>query len=41
MVLAPDFTVTKRTANGVTIRAYSRPGGVSGTKLADLARDAL
>jgi hypothetical protein len=41
MVLAPDFTVTKRSVNGVAIRAYSRPGGVSGSKLADLARAAL
>jgi hypothetical protein len=41
IVLAPDFTVTKSTANGVPIRAYSRPGGVTGTRLADLARQAL
>lgn len=41
IVLAPDFTVTKTTANGVIIRAYSRPGGVSGATLADRARKAL
>lgn len=41
IVLAPDFTVTRSTANGVPIRAYSRPGGVTGTRLADLARQAL
>jgi hypothetical protein len=41
IVLAPDFSVTKASANGVSIRAYSRPGGVSGATLADLARKAL
>jgi hypothetical protein len=41
IVLAPDFTVTRSSANGVPIRAYSRPGGVSGASLADLARQAL
>jgi hypothetical protein len=41
IVLAPDFTVTRTTANGVPIRAYSRPGGITGTRLADLARQAL
>ena len=41
IVLAPDFTVTKTTANGVAIRAYSRPGGISGATLADRARSAL
>jgi hypothetical protein len=41
MVLAPDFSVTQATSDGVAIRAYSRPGGVSGAKLADLAVLAL
>jgi hypothetical protein len=41
IVLAPDFTVTKTSVNGVAIRAYSRPGGISGATLADRARSAL
>jgi hypothetical protein len=41
IVLAPDFTVTKSTVNGIAVRAYSRPGGYSGTRLGDLARAAL
>jgi hypothetical protein len=41
IVLAPDFTVTNRTVNGINVRAYSRPGGISGTTLADHARSAL
>jgi hypothetical protein len=41
IVLAPDFTVTKSTVDGIAVRAYSRPGGHSGTKLGDLARAAL
>ena len=39
--LAPDFSVTTTTVHGITIRAYSRPGGVSGSTLASQARLAL
>ena len=41
IVLASDFAVSSRSVNGVAIRAYSRPGGVSGATLADRARAAL
>jgi hypothetical protein len=41
IVLAPDFTVNVRYVDGVKIRAYSRPGAVTGGKLADLAKLAL
>jgi len=41
IVLASDFAVSSRSVNGVAIRAYSRPGGVSGATLADKARAAL
>jgi hypothetical protein len=41
IVLAPDFTVSVRYVNGIAIRAYSRPGGVTGGKLADTAKAAL
>ena len=41
IVLASDFTVSKRSVDGISIRAYSRPGGVSGATLADLAVQAL
>ncbi len=41
IVLAPDFMVTKTSVNGINVRAYSRPGGVSGATLAALARSAL
>jgi Peptidase family M1 domain len=41
IVLASDFTVSSRSVNGIAIRAYSRPGGVSGATLADKARAAL
>ena len=41
IVLAKDFTVTRRTAGSVAVVAYSRPGGVSGSALADQARLAL
>ncbi|HUQ43036.1 MAG TPA: hypothetical protein VM451_01305 [Candidatus Limnocylindria bacterium] len=41
LVLAPDFTVTRSTVNGIAVRAYSRPGGYSGTKLGDVSRAAL
>jgi hypothetical protein len=41
LVLAPDFSVTTKIVDGVTIRAYSRPGGISGGTLADLAGLAL
>ncbi|HXG26551.1 MAG TPA: hypothetical protein VNL94_06845 [Candidatus Binatia bacterium] len=41
LVMAPDFTVNVRYVDGVRIRAYSRPGGVTGGRLADLAKLAL
>jgi hypothetical protein len=41
LVLAPDFSITTKIIDGVTIRAYSRPGGITGAKLADLASLAL
>jgi hypothetical protein len=41
IVLAPDFTVTQTSINGIAIRAYSRPGGVSGSTLASVAKLAL
>jgi hypothetical protein len=41
IVVASDFTVSSRSVNGIAIRAYSRPGGVSGSTLADTARAAL
>jgi hypothetical protein len=41
IVLAPDFTVTSTSVDGIAIRAYSRPGGVSGATLADRAKSAL
>jgi hypothetical protein len=41
IVLAPDFTVTNSSIDGISVRAYSRPGGYSGTKLGDVARAAL
>lgn len=41
MVLAPDFGVFTGTVDGVAVRAYSRPGGVSGATLRDLAKAAL
>jgi hypothetical protein len=41
LVLAPDFTVTTTSVDGITIRAYSRPGGISGSTLASQAKLAL
>ena len=41
MVLASDFVVSSRSVDGIAIRAYSRPGGVSGPTMADRARSAL
>jgi Peptidase family M1 domain len=41
MVLAPDFTVSVTAVDGIYVRAYSRPGGVSGSTLASRARSAL
>ncbi|HET8786309.1 MAG TPA: hypothetical protein VFM38_11790 [Candidatus Limnocylindrales bacterium] len=41
LVAAPDFTVSTRYVDGVQIRAYSRPGGVLGGKLADLTKLAV
>ena len=41
IVLAPDFTVHTRWVDGVKIRSYSRPGGVGGAAVADLAKLAL
>ena len=41
VVLAPDFRVTRAEARGIPIRAYTRPGGLSGRQLADLAAAAI
>lgn len=41
IVLAPDFTVTTGSVDGIAIRAYSRPGGVAGSSLRDRAVNAL
>ena len=41
VVLASDFTVTTRSVDGIAIRAYSRPGGVSGATMGDRAVTAL
>ena len=41
IVLASDFTVNDRSVDGIAIRAYSRPGGVTGSSLGDRARAAL
>ena len=41
LVLAPDFSVTTTYVDGITIRAYSRPGGISGSTLASKAATAL
>lgn len=42
IVMAPDFTVTTSSVDGITVRAYSKPGaGYSGTTLADRAKTAL
>jgi hypothetical protein len=41
LVLAPDFTVTTGSVDGIAVRAYSRPGGVSGSTLRDRAVAAL
>ena len=41
IVLASDFTVTTRSVDGIAIRAYSRPGGVSGASIGDRAVTAL
>jgi aminopeptidase N len=40
--MAPDFTVTKSTIDGIAVRAYSKPGaGYSGTTLSDRSKLAL
>lgn len=41
VVLAPDFLVTRGEVDGVPIRAYTRPGGLSGRQLLDLAGAAM
>jgi hypothetical protein len=41
VVLAPDFRVTRAKAGEIPIRAYTRPGGLSGRQLADLAAAAI
>lgn len=41
IVLAPDFRVTRAKAGEIPIRAYTRPGGLSGRQLADLAAAAI
>ena len=41
VLLAPDFQVTRGEVNGIPIRAYTRPGGLSGPQLLDLASAAV
>jgi hypothetical protein len=41
VVLAPDFRVARATANGIPIRAFTRPGGAASRQLADLAAAAI
>ncbi|MBI2777267.1 MAG: hypothetical protein HYX57_08440 [Chloroflexi bacterium] len=41
LVLAPDFRLTEREVGGVAIRAYARPGGLSGDRLVSLAEHAI
>src|SRR5215213_8360728 len=41
IVLAADFAVATGSVDGIAIRAYSRPGGVSGATLRDRAVSAL
>jgi hypothetical protein len=41
VVLAPDFRMARATADGIPIRAFSRPGGTSSRRLADLAAAAI
>ncbi len=41
VVLAPNFEVATGKADGIPIRAYTRPGGLSGQKLVQMASDAL
>ena len=41
IVLAPEFRVAHGEADGVPVRAFSRPGGPSATQLLDLAASAV
>jgi hypothetical protein len=41
IVLAPEFRVAHGEADGVPVRAFSRPGGPSATQLLDLAATAI
>jgi hypothetical protein len=41
VILAPDFHVARGEANGIPIRAFTRPGGLSGPDLVAQAADAL
>ena len=41
VVLAPDFRLTAGEVDGITIRAYTRPGGLSGDRLIDQAVHAI
>jgi hypothetical protein len=41
IVLAPDFRVARASAGGIPIRAFTRPGGLSGRQLADMAAAAI
>jgi hypothetical protein len=41
LVLASDFNVTRGDANGIPIRAFTRPGGLSGDQLVAEAADAV
>ena len=41
VVLAPDFRMAAGEAKGVTVRAFTRPGGLSATQLLQQASDAI
>ena len=41
VILAPDFLVTRGRVNDIPIRVYTRPGGLSGAQLLDLASAAV
>ncbi|MEO5704408.1 MAG: hypothetical protein ABIZ52_00330 [Candidatus Limnocylindrales bacterium] len=41
VILAPDFSVATGKVSGIPIRAYTRPGGLSGPKLVQQAVDAI
>lgn len=41
VVLAPDFHVTRGEVDGIPVRVYTRPGGLNGAHLLDLASAAI